>query len=169
MLKLPISLLLLSGSVSAAEPWDDLDAQISQALPGVIELRHAIHQQPELGNREFHTAEHIAQRLRELGLEVQTGIAHTGVIGILRGGKPGPVVAIRAELDALPLTEETGLPFASTVRSKDEGADFRSRGKDVGVMHACGHDAHMAMALGVAEVLPRCWRPIASSCRAPSS
>ena len=105
MLKLPISLLLLSGSVSAAEPWDDLDAQISQALPGVIELRHAIHQQPELGNREFHTAERIAQRLRELGLEVQTGIAHTGVIGILRGGKPGPVVAIRAELDALPLTE----------------------------------------------------------------
>ncbi|NMZ95064.1 amidohydrolase [Pseudomonas panacis] len=153
MLKLPISLLLLSGSVSAAEPWDDLDAQISQALPGVIELRHAIHQQPELGNREFHTAERIAQRLRALGLEVQTGIAHTGVIGILRGGKPGPVVAIRAELDALPLTEETGLPFASTVRSKDEGADFRSRGKDVGVMHACGHDAHMAMALGVAEVL----------------
>ena len=75
-------LLLLSGSVSATEPWKDLDAQISQVLPGVIELRHAIHQQPELGNREFHTSERIAQRLRELGLEVQTGIAHTGVIAV---------------------------------------------------------------------------------------
>lgn len=147
------SVLLLSGSLSAAEPWDDLDAQISQALPGVIELRHTIHQQPELGNREFNTSQRIAQRLRELGLEVQTGIAHTGVVGILRGGKPGPVVAIRAELDALPLTEQTGLPYASTVRSKDEGNDLRNRGKDIGVMHACGHDAHMAMALGVAEVL----------------
>lgn len=148
-----ILLLLLSGSLSAAEPWNDLDAQIQRALPGVIALRHAIHQQPELGNREVLTSQRIAQRLRELGLEVQTGIAHTGVVGILRGGRPGPVVAIRAELDALPLTEQTGLPYASTVRSKDEGNDLRSRGKDIGVMHACGHDAHMAMALGVAEVL----------------
>ena len=126
-------LLLISGSLSATEPWDDLDARVNQVLPGVITLRHAIHQQPELSNREFHTRERIAQRLRELGLEVQTGIAHTGVIGILRGGKPGPVVAIRAEMDALPLTEQTGLPYASTVRSKDEGGDLRSRGKEVGV------------------------------------
>lgn len=148
-----ILLLLLSGSLSAAEPWNDLDAQIQRALPGVIALRHAIHQQPELGNREVLTSQRIARRLRELGLDVQTGIAHTGVVGILRGGRPGPVVAIRAELDALPLTEQTGLPYASTVRSKDEGNDLRSRGKDIGVMHACGHDAHMAMALGVAEVL----------------
>lgn len=146
---------LFAGSLQAAEtgPWDDLDAQIDQVLPSVIELRHQIHQHPELGNREFRTSEHIAQRLRELGLEVQTGIAHTGVVGILRGGKPGPVVAIRAELDALPLTEQTALPYASKVLSKDEGNDFRTRGKEVGVMHACGHDAHMAMALGVAQVL----------------
>ena len=150
--RLGAALLLLSGMVHADE-WGDLDARIATALPGVIELRHAIHQHPELGNREQQTAARIAQRLRELGLEVQTGIAHTGVVGILRGGKPGPVVAIRAELDALPLTEQTGLPYASTVRARDEGGDFRTRGKDVGVMHACGHDAHMAMALGVAEVL----------------
>jgi len=146
------ALLLLSG-IAHADEWGDLDARIARALPGVIELRHAIHQHPELGNREQQTAARIAKRLRELGLEVQTGIAHTGVVGILRGGKPGPVVAIRAELDALPLTEQTGLPYASTVRTKDEGGDFRTRGKEVGVMHACGHDAHMAMALGVAEVL----------------
>ncbi|QXI26089.1 amidohydrolase [Pseudomonas vanderleydeniana] len=146
-------LLLLSGSLSAAEPWSDLDAQIDQALPSVITLRHIIHQHPELGNREVDTSRRIAQRLRELGLEVQTGIAHTGVIGLLRGGLPGPVVAIRAELDALPLTEQTGLPYASTVRTRNPGNDLRNRDQEVGVMHACGHDAHMAMALGVAEVL----------------
>ncbi|WP_397458421.1 amidohydrolase [Pseudomonas asplenii] len=146
-------IVLLSGSLSAAEPWSDLDAQIDKALPGVIALRHAIHQHPELGNREFDTGQRVAQRLRELGLEVQTGIAHTGVIGLLRGGQPGPVVAIRAELDALPLTEQTGLPYASTAHAKNPGNDLRNRDQEVGVMHACGHDAHMAMALGVAEVL----------------
>lgn len=144
---------LLTTTAHASPDLTDLDTRISRALPGVIELRHAIHQHPELGNRETETAKLIAQRLRDLGLEVQTGVAHTGVVGILRGGKPGPVVAIRAELDALPLTEQTGLPYASTVRSIDQGGDFRTRGKEVGVMHACGHDAHMAMALGVAEVL----------------
>ncbi|MBK5007772.1 M20 metallopeptidase family protein [Pseudomonas sp. S32] len=145
----------LAAPASAAQTaaWADLDARIAKALPGVIELRHQIHQHPELGNREVETAQRIATRLRALGLEVQTGIAHTGVVGILRGGKPGPVVAIRAELDALPLTEQTGLPYASTVRVLDKGGDLRTRGKEVGVMHACGHDAHMAMALGVAEVL----------------
>lgn len=142
-----------AAAVTATDPWSDLPAQVSQLLPGIIELRHAIHQHPELGNREFNTSQRIAQRLRELGLEVQTGVAHTGVVGILKGGKPGPVVAIRAELDALPLTESTGLPYASTVRAKDIGNDLRTRGKEIGVMHACGHDAHMAMAIGVAEVL----------------
>ena len=146
------ALLLLFG-IAHADEGGDLEARIAKALPGVIELRHVIHQHPELGNREQQTAARIAQRLRELGLEVQTGIAHTGVVGLLRGGKPGPVVAIRAELDALPLTEQTGLPYASTVRAPDQSADVRTRGKEVGVMHACGHDAHMAMALGVAEVL----------------
>lgn len=145
--------LLFCCASAAADEWTDLDTRITQALPGVIEIRQQIHQHPELGNREVETARRIAQRLRELGLEVQTGIAHTGVVGILRGGRPGPVVAIRAELDALPLTEQTGLPYASTVRSIDQGGDFRTRGQEVGVMHACGHDAHMAMALGVAEVL----------------
>jgi len=145
--------LLFCCTSAVADEWADLDTRITQALPGVIEIRQQIHQHPELGNREVETARRIAQRLRELGLEVQTGIAHTGVVGILRGGRPGPVVAIRAELDALPLTEQTGLPYASTVRSVDQGGDFRTRGKAVGVMHACGHDAHMAMALGVAEVL----------------
>ncbi|WP_110971044.1 M20 metallopeptidase family protein [Pseudomonas huaxiensis] len=146
---------LFAGPISAAPTadWGDLDARIAKALPGVIALRHEIHQHPELGNREVETAKRIAKRLRELGLEVQTGVAHTGVVGILRGGKPGPVVAIRAELDALPLTEQTGLPFASTVRVLDQSGDLRTRGKEIGVMHACGHDAHMAMALGVAEVL----------------
>ncbi|MFK3940245.1 amidohydrolase [Pseudomonas monteilii] len=146
------ALLLLSGIVHAGE-GGSLEARIAKVLPGVIELRHVIHHYPELGNREHQTAARIAQRLRELGLEVQTGIAHTGVVGLLRGGKPGPVVAIRAELDALPLTEQTGLPYASTVRALDQSADLRTRGKEIGVMHACGHDAHMAMALGVAEVL----------------
>ncbi|NIF29102.1 amidohydrolase [Pantoea sp. Tr-811] len=147
-----LALLLLSTTI-AAQGWDDLDARIAKAMPGVIEIRQQIHQHPELGNREVHTAALIAKRLGELGLQVQTGIAHTGVVGILHGGKPGPVVAIRAELDALPLTEQTGLPYASRVRSVDQSGDFRTRGKEVGVMHACGHDAHMAMALGVAEVL----------------
>ncbi|RII74222.1 amidohydrolase [Pseudomonas monteilii] len=146
---------VFAGSANAAqtEDWGDLDARIDKAMPGVIELRHQIHQHPELSNREVETAKRIARRLRELGLEVQTGVAHTGVVGILRGGKPGPVVAIRAELDALPLTEQTGLPFASTVRVVDQSGDLRTRGKEVGVMHACGHEAHMAMAMGVAEVL----------------
>ncbi|MCO8170043.1 amidohydrolase [Pseudomonas sp. 21LCFQ02] len=154
---LALSLLWLAIGTQACagsgDPWADLPAQVDTLLPGVIELRHAIHRHPELGNREFKTAERIARRLRELGFEVQTGVAHTGVVGVLKGGQPGPVVAIRAELDALPLTEQTGLAYASTLRAKDEGNDLRSRGKDVGVMHACGHDAHMAMAIGVAEVL----------------
>lgn len=154
---LALSLLWLAigtqASAGSGDPWADLPAQVDTLLPGVIELRHAIHRHPELGNREFKTAERIARRLRELGFEVQTGVAHTGVVGVLKGGQPGPVVAIRAELDALPLTEQTGLAYASTLRAKDEGNDLRSRGKDVGVMHACGHDAHMAMAIGVAEVL----------------
>lgn len=154
-LAVAITLGAWAGLSQAADAgsWQDLDPLIAKALPNAIALRHEIHRHPELGNREFQTSERIAKRLRELGLEVKTGIAHTGVIGILKGGKPGPVVAIRAELDALPLTEATGLPYASAVRAEYVGNDFRQQGKQVGVMHACGHDAHMAMALGVAEVL----------------
>jgi len=132
-----------------------LDQDIQRATPQLIELRHAIHQHPELGNREFETAKRVAQRLRELGLTVQTEVAHTGVVAILRGGKPGPVVAIRSELDALPVTEQTGLPYASTVSVPYSGNDFSQAGKTVGVMHACGHDAHIAIVLGVAEVLAK--------------
>jgi amidohydrolase len=126
------------------------DAQINRAVdrdaPAMIELRHQVHQHPELSNREFETSKLVAEHLRSLGLEVQTGMAHTGVVGILKGGRPGPVVAVRSELDALPVTEDTPLPFKSTVRDTYNG-------QDVGVSHACGHDIHIAAILGVATVL----------------
>ncbi|MBA6413315.1 amidohydrolase [Parahaliea sp. F7430] len=113
----------------------------------VLRWRHDIHQHPELGNRETRTAAIVADHLRALGFdEVQTGVAHTGVVGTLKGAKPGPVVALRADMDALPVTEATGLPYASTVTTE-------YRGQQVGVMHACGHDAHTAILMGVAQVL----------------
>ena len=114
----------------------------------VIAWRRDIHEHPELGNREFRTAALVAEHLRGLGLEVQTEVAHTGVVGLLRGGMPGPVVALRADMDALPVTELVDLPFASKVRTTYNG-------RDVGVMHACGHDNHVAILMGVAEVLTR--------------
>ena len=112
----------------------------------VIEWRRHFHQFPELSNREKNTAAKIAEHLRSLGIEVQTGVAHTGVVGLLKGGKPGPVIALRADMDALPVTERNSLPFASKERTT-----FNDQ--EVGVMHACGHDAHMAILMGVAEVL----------------
>ncbi|CAZ98682.1 amidohydrolase [Zobellia galactanivorans] len=114
----------------------------------VIEWRREIHQNPELSNREFKTAEKIAEHLTALGIEVQTGVAHTGVVGILRGKKPGKVVALRADIDALPVLERNNLPFKSTVT-----ADFK--GEQVPVMHACGHDTHTAILMGVAEILSK--------------
>lgn len=154
-----LAALLVAPLASAVEidpqRLSQLEQDIQRATPQLIELRHAIHQHPELGNREFETAKRVAQRLRELGLTVQTEVAHTGVVAILRGGKPGPVVAIRSELDALPVTEQTGLPYASTVSVPYSGNDFSQAGKTVGVMHACGHDAHIAIVLGVAEVLAK--------------
>ncbi len=114
----------------------------------VIEWRHDIHQNPELGNREFKTAEKIAKHLKSLGIEVQTGVAHTGVVGVLKGDKAGKVVALRADIDALPVTERNDLPFKSTVTSE-------FLGEKVGVMHACGHDTHTAILMGVAEVLSK--------------
>ena len=112
----------------------------------VIEWRRHFHQNPELSNREFKTAEKVAAHLRGLGMDVQTGVAHTGVVGVLKGGKPGPVVGLRADMDALPVTERVDLPFASkaTTIYNDE---------EVGVMHACGHDTHIAILMGVAEML----------------
>lgn len=114
----------------------------------VIDWRRDLHQHPELSNREFRTSKIIEKHLKSLGLEVQTGIAHTGVVGILKGGKPGPLIAIRADMDALPVTEVVDLPFASK-------ATDTYRDQKVGVMHACGHDTHVAMLMGVAESLAK--------------
>ncbi len=116
--------------------------------PKVIEWRHHIHQNPELSNREFNTSTYVAEHLKSLGIEVQTGVAHTGVVGILKGNKPGKVVALRADMDALPVTERNDLPYKSEAR-----AIFN--GQDTGVMHACGHDTHVAILMGVAEVLAK--------------
>ena len=124
----------------------NLDKLATEIEPKVIEWRRHFHQYPELSNREFKTAEKITAHLQELGMEVRTGIAHTGVLGILRGGKPGPVVALRADMDALPVSERVDVPFASKQTST-------YLGKDVGVMHACGHDTHVAILMGVAEIL----------------
>ena len=122
-------------------------AVIDPALEArVIEWRRDIHEHPELSNREFRTAKLVADHLRGLGMEVRTGIAHTGVVGILKGGKPGPVVGLRADMDALPVVERVDLPFASKATST-------YLDKEVGVMHACGHDTHVAMLMGAAEQL----------------
>jgi amidohydrolase len=124
----------------------NLDARVAQVNDKVIAWRRDIHQHPELSNREIRTADVVARHLRGLGLEVRTGVARTGVVAVLRGGKSGPVVALRADMDALPVTEEVDIPFASKARGTYNG-------QDVGVMHACGHDAHVAILMGVAEVL----------------
>lgn len=127
-----------------------LDARVDQeaqrVTPQIVELRHKIHQNPELSNRETQTAELVAAHLRSLGLEPRTGIAKTGVVALLKGGKPGPLIAVRADMDALPVTEETDLPFRSTKRDTFQG-------QEVGVAHACGHDVHTTSLLGVASVL----------------
>jgi len=123
-----------------------VESRIDQIEGKVIEWRRYFHQHPELSNREFKTAQKIAGYLESLGMEVRTGIAHTGVVGLLRGGKPGPVVALRADMDALPVTERVNLPFASA-------ATATYNGQNVGVMHACGHDTHVAILMGVAGVL----------------
>lgn len=125
---------------------NQVDRMSTKIESKVIKWRRHFHQNPELSNREFKTAKFIAQHLRKLGMEVKTGIAHTGVIGLLKGGKPGPVVALRADMDALPVKEQTSLSFASKVITT-------YKGKKVGVMHACGHDNHMAILMGTAEIL----------------
>lgn len=122
---------------------DELSAGVE---PKVIAWRRDIHEHPELSNRETRTAKLVAEQLKRLGLEVQTGVAHTGVVGLLKGGRPGPTVAIRADMDALPVTEKTDVPFKSH-------ATAIYRGETVGVMHACGHDAHTAILMGIAQIL----------------
>lgn len=139
-------LVLLEVSMSVSAAPARIDDAAARVEPKVIAIRRDIHEHPELGNREVRTAKLVADRLRELGIEVTEKVAHTGVVGILRGGKPGKVVALRADMDALPVTEQVDLPFASKVRSTYNG-------QEVGVMHACGHDAHVAILLGAAEVL----------------
>jgi amidohydrolase len=125
---------------------EEIDRAAAAVQPQVVEWRRWFHQNPELSNREFNTSAKIVEILKGMGLEPQTGIAHTGVIAIIEGGIPGPLVAIRTDIDGLPVVEQTGLPFASTTRSEYNG-------QDVGVMHACGHDAHMSMVLGAAKIL----------------
>jgi len=147
-------LLVLSlasgGGAQAPSTLDALHARLDKAadsvLPRVVTWRRDLHARPELGNQEVRTSAFLAEQLRSLGYEVRTGVAKTGIVAILKGGKPGPVVALRADMDALPVTEETGLPFAS----KEHG---QYNGREVGLMHACGHDFHMSMLLGAAEVL----------------
>jgi len=139
--------LLISISISA-DLKSDLEKQINPLMDKVIEWRHDIHQNPELSNREYRTAKKIEAHLRSLDIKVQTKIAYTGVVGLIEGDLPGPTIALRADMDALPVVEKTGLPFASKDKTK-------YLGQTVGIMHACGHDAHVAILMGVAEFLAK--------------
>jgi len=153
----PAPLLLLAllwlaspGAPASALPASplaaEIDARVAALEPRLIEWRRHLHQHPELSNQELETARFVAERLRALGLAPRTGVAKTGVVAVIEGGRPGPVVALRADMDALPVAEESGLPFASRATATFEG-------KSVPVMHACGHDAHVAMLLAAAETL----------------
>jgi amidohydrolase len=145
-------LWILSPTTSTAQTVNPLASQVDrltqELTPQVVTWRRDFHQHPELGNRETRTAKIIADELRRLGYDVQTGVAHTGVVAVLKGAKPGPVVALRSDMDALPVTEQVDVPFKSTVKTKWNG-------QEVGVMHACGHDNHMAMLLGAATIFAR--------------
>ncbi len=141
--------LTLSPFFSQAQPKklsEKIDIDAKDIERQAIEWRRHLHEHPELSNREEKTSAFIVQKLRSLGIKVQTGVAHTGVVGILDTGKPGPVIGLRADMDALPITERTDVPFASKVKTVYNN-------QETGVMHACGHDAHTAILLGVAEVL----------------
>lgn len=137
-----------AGAATAAEPSlaARIDGAVGSLAPRYVEIRRHLHQNPELSNREVETAKLVAEHLKTLGLEPQTGVAHTGVVALLQGGRPGPLIAVRADLDALPVTEDTDLPFKSTKRTT-------YLGQEVGVAHACGHDIHTSVQLGVAAVL----------------
>lgn len=147
-----VSLFILLSAFTTTPKKTKLQTKVESLaeaeMPKVIEWRHHIHQNPELSNREYKTAEYIAAHLKSLGMEVQTGVAKTGVVGILKGGKPGPVVALRADIDALPVLERAQLPWASKAIGEYNGAE-------VPVMHACGHDTHVAILMGTAEVLTK--------------
>ncbi len=142
------ALLMACPALSVAAPTErpEVTAAAARLKAQVVQWRRDFHQHPELSNREERTSAKVAEQLRAMGLKPKTGIAHHGVVAIIKGGKPGPRIALRADMDALPVTEQTGLPFASKATST-------YRGETVGVMHACGHDAHTATLLGVAEAL----------------
>ncbi len=147
--KLIVAFIVSLGGLSMGAAQDlpgQIEARIPAVMPKVITWRRDIHQHPELSNREVRTSKIVADHLRALGLEVKTGVAKTGVVGVLRGGLPGPVIALRADMDGLPVKEMVDLPFKSQARSTYNG-------ENVDVMHACGHDAHTAMLMGVAEIL----------------
>jgi amidohydrolase len=149
LLVLVVTLVPLPARAQSANPLTTQVDRLTQELtPQVVTWRRDFHQHPELGNREVRSSKVIADELRRLGYEVTTGVAHTGVVGVLRGAKPGPVVALRADMDALPVTEQGDLPFKST-------ATAQWNGQQVGVMHACGHDNHMAILLGAATIFAR--------------
>jgi amidohydrolase len=143
-------LLLVTTSLIAQDKRELLRQRMFQKVETMLQKTNAwredLHLNPELGNREFRTAKIVAAHLRSLGLEVKEGVAHTGVVGLLKGAKPGPCIALRADMDALPLTERVNIPFASKVRTTYNN-------QEVGVMHACGHDTHVAMLMATAEVL----------------
>jgi amidohydrolase len=139
-------LVAVNAASQAPVSPDPVASAVAAVSDSAVEARHQIHHNPELGNREFKTAELVASQLRSLGLAVRTGVAYTGVIGILKGSRPGAVVALRADMDALPVTENTPFQFKSTIRTTYNG-------QNVGVSHACGHDIHVAIMLGVASVL----------------
>ena len=146
MKKLIFTITLLTSFIGFSQ--HGLETEIADIESKVIEWRRHFHENPELSNREFKTAEKIAAHLKSLGLEVQTGVAHTGVVGLLKGDHPGKVLALRADIDALPVPERADLPFKSTVKGT-------FRGEEVPVMHACGHDTHIAILMGVAEILSK--------------
>jgi len=143
-------LICISADVSAQADIGKLKEKANAAADKIetkcIALRHDFHENPELGNREFRTGKIIAEHLKKLGIEVKEGVARTGVVGILKGAKPGPCIALRADMDALPIIERVNIPFASKQKTTYNG-------QEVGVMHACGHDAHVAMLMSVAEIL----------------
>ena len=148
MKKLSVFFALLISSFATADLKQDLDEQLDPLMNKVIAWRHNLHQNPELSNREYKTSKKVSTHLRSLGIKVETKIAYTGVVGLIEGGLPGPTIALRADMDALPVEEKTGLPFASKERAT-------YLGQSVGVMHACGHDAHVAILMGVAEFLAK--------------
>ena len=146
--RLPLMILLAACWLTYHQAAHSTPAVETDILEQAIAWRHVIHQNPELSNREVRTAQLVAAALTKMGYRVQEGVGHTGVVAILHGGKPGPVVAARADMDALPITEQTDLPFRSTVKAT-------YLGQEVGVAHACGHDIHTSVLLGVAAVLSR--------------